>query len=131
MKKLCSVLVFWSIFSLVFLFFPNTPRDQIWMFISKNFHDWYKHHNSSNSFLGSHYLKQMVEESRTPARCFPRGKQLPLVTAGQMSISDSQNTYSIKKKIILFGGNTASQAFLQNKNAETSVQKSKITFRIL
>lgn len=78
----------------------------------------------------------MVEESWTPAGCFPRGKQLPLVTAGQMSISDSQDTYFIwekKKKTrekILFGGNTASQAFLQNKNTETSVQNSKITSRV-
>lgn len=92
MKKHFTGLFF---LSFVCLFFLNISRDQTQMFISKNFKDWFTHTNNSYSFLSSHYLKQMVEEGWTLAGCFPRGKQLPLVTAGQMSISDSQNTYFI------------------------------------
>lgn len=49
MKKLCISLCFVSVyfFSFVCLFFLNISRDQIWMFISKNFKDWYTHHNNS------------------------------------------------------------------------------------
>lgn len=122
-------------FFFCFSFFPKRiQRSAIAVYLQKLQGLVYTHHNNSYYFLGSHYLKQMVEESWSPAGCFPRGRQLLLVTAGQMSNSDSQDTYFIKKKKrrkILFGGNTASQTFPRNKNAETSVQNSKITFRVL
>lgn len=86
-------------FSFVFLFFPkHIQRSAIAVYLQKLQGLVYTHHNNSYYFLGSHYLKQMVEESWSPAGCFPRGRQLLLVTAGQMSNSDSQDTYFIKKK---------------------------------
>lgn len=92
-------MVWFLFFFFCFSFFPKRiQRSAIAVYLQKLQGLVYTHYNNSYYFLGSHYLKQMVEESWSPAGCFPRGRQLLLVTAGQMSNSDSQDTYFIKKK---------------------------------